>query len=195
MSPDRGFVHVTLRTISHVIVITLCRHIEEHGQPCDTFPQSNSGGRGMDGQPSEDEIALKEVVATIVAAYVTRNNLNAADLGPLIRETYKSVRGLTGPEIPAAAEVEVLHPAVPVRKSITPDYLVCLDDGRKLKSLRRHLATLGMTPDQYRRKWNLPADYPMVAPSYSEKRSAIAKSFSLGRQAAAKPRPRTARLG
>ena len=73
-----------------------------------------------------------------------------------------------------------MTPAVPVRKSITPDYLVCLDDGRKFKSLKRHLASLGMTPDQYRAKWNLPADYPMVASNYAATRSALAKKIGLG---------------
>ena len=82
--------------------------------------------------------------------------------------------------MPAPSEPEVLTPAVPVRKSITPDYLVCLDDGRKFKSLKRHLASLGMTPDQYRAKWNLPADYPMVASNYAATRSALAKKIGLG---------------
>ena len=79
-----------------------------------------------------------------------------------------------------ASEPEVLTPAVPVRKSITPDYLICLDDGRKFKSLKRHLASLGMTPDQYRTKWNLAADYPMVASNYAATRSALAKKIGLG---------------
>jgi predicted transcriptional regulator len=79
-----------------------------------------------------------------------------------------------------ASEPEVLTPAVPVRKSVTPDYLICLDDGRKFKSLKRHLASLGMTPDQYRAKWNLPADYPMVASNYAATRSALAKKIGLG---------------
>ena len=85
-----------------------------------------------------------------------------------------------GVAVPVATEPEVLTPAVPVRKSITPDYLVCLDDGRKFKSLKRHLASLGMTPDQYRAKWNLPADYPMVASNYAATRSALAKKIGLG---------------
>ena len=83
----------------------------------------------------------------------------------------------------AVPEPEALVPAVPIRKSITPDYLICLDDGRKFKSLKRHLAAHGMTPDQYRQKWNLPKDYPMVAPEYAAKRSAMAKKLGLGRKA------------
>jgi predicted transcriptional regulator len=85
-----------------------------------------------------------------------------------------------GTAAPTATEPEVLTPAVPIRKSINPDFLVCLDDGRKFKSLKRHLASLGMTPDQYRAKWNLPADYPMVASNYAATRSALAKKIGLG---------------
>jgi len=81
----------------------------------------------------------------------------------------------------ASAEPEALAPAVPVRKSITPEYLICLDDGKKFKSLKRHLASLGMTPDQYRQKWRLPKDYPMVASDYAARRSAMAKAIGLGR--------------
>ena len=80
----------------------------------------------------------------------------------------------------SAPPAEKQEPAVSIRKSITPDYLVCLDDGKKFKSLRRHLATLGLTPDQYRVKWNLPADYPMVAPNYAAQRSELAKKSGLG---------------
>ena len=88
------------------------------------------------------------------------------------------ISGGTG--APMASEPEVLTPAVPVRKSVTPDYIVCLDDGRKFKSLKRHLASLGMTPDQYRAKWGLAADYPMVASNYAATRSALAKKIGLG---------------
>jgi predicted transcriptional regulator len=82
----------------------------------------------------------------------------------------------------ATPEPEVLTPAVSIRKSMSPDHLICLDDGRRFKSLKRHLATLGMTPDQYRAKWNLPADYPMVAPNYAAARSALAKNMGLGQK-------------
>ena len=77
-------------------------------------------------------------------------------------------------------QIEVKTPAVPIRKSITPDFLICLDDGKRFKSLRRHLAGLGLTPAQYREKWNLPSDYPMVAPNYAAQRSALAKQIGLG---------------
>ncbi len=84
-----------------------------------------------------------------------------------------------GPDI-APPQVEAKTPAVPIRKSITPDFLICLDDGKRFKSLRRHLAGLGLTPEQYRVKWNLPSDYPMVAPNYAAQRSALAKKIGLG---------------
>ena len=84
-----------------------------------------------------------------------------------------------GPDI-APPQVEAKTPAVPIRKSITPDFLICLDDGKQFKSLRRHLAGLGLTPEQYRVKWNLPSDYPMVAPNYAAQRSALAKKIGLG---------------
>ena len=91
----------------------------------------------------------------------------------------------------AVPEAEVLVPVVPIRKSVTPGFLICLDDGKKFKSLKRHLASHGMTPDQYRTKWNLPKDYPMVAPDYAAKRSALAKSIGLGqmRKDTAKRKP------
>ena len=95
---------------------------------------------------------------------------------------------------PAPIELEAAKPAVSVRKSITPDFLICLEDGRKFKSLKRHLSQLGLTPDEYRTKWNLPRDYPMVAPNYSASRSALAPSLGLGRkQAAPTPAKKPAR--
>ena len=84
----------------------------------------------------------------------------------------------------AAPKEEPKQPAVSIRKSITPDYLICLEDGKKFKSLKRHLGTLGLTPDQYRAKWNLPADYPVVAPNYAATRSALAKAIGLGQMGA-----------
>jgi predicted transcriptional regulator len=99
-----------------------------------------------------------------------------------ISAVYASLRSLEGHQVETKAEP--LKPAVAIRKSITPDYLVCLDDGKKLKMLKRHLrSTYGMTPDDYRAKWGLPADYPMVAPNYAEQRSAFAKKIGLGRGA------------
>jgi predicted transcriptional regulator len=125
---------------------------------------------------------LLRMTADVVAAYVSNNSLPTQQLGEVISAVYASLRSLDGQQIETKAEP--LKPAVPIRKSITPDYLVCLEDGKKLKMLKRHLrSTYGMTPDDYRAKWGLPADYPMVAPNYAEQRSAFAKKIGLGRGA------------
>ncbi len=130
--------------------------------------------------PEQNE-ELIAVAASIVAAYVTRNNVPATDLPRLIASTHAALAALAGSPAPVVAEP--LVPAVPIRRSVTPDAIICLEDGRAFKSLKRHLsASYGLTPDQYRAKWNLPADYPMVAPNYAEARSAMAKSIGLGRK-------------
>jgi predicted transcriptional regulator len=128
--------------------------------------------------PSSDYVAL---AAEVVSAFVGHNSLPVSELPGLITSVHAALVKISGGTgVAAAAEPEVLTPAVPVRKSITPDYLICLDDGRKFKSLKRHLASLGMTPDQYRAKWNLAPDYPMVAANYAATRSALAKKIGLG---------------
>ena len=124
-----------------------------------------------------------EMTAEIVAAYVSRNSIPAAELPNLIRSIHQSVSTLGAPPVAEVAP-EPLKPAVPVKKSITDEYIISLEDGRKLKSMKRYLAGLGMTPAQYREKWGLPHDYPMVAPSYAAHRSALAKTLGLGRRAA-----------
>jgi predicted transcriptional regulator len=127
---------------------------------------------------SADPIAL---TSEIVSAFVAFNSLRSAELPALIQSVHAElVRLASGAAASSAPEPEAATPAVSVRKSITPDYLVCLDDGLKFKSLRRHLATLGMTPEQYRAKWKLPADYPMVAANYAAHRSELAKKIGLG---------------
>ena len=127
---------------------------------------------------AEDE--LLRMTADVVAAYVSNNTLATAQLADVIHAVYNSLRGLEGQVVEAPAEP--LKPAVPIRKSITPEYLVCLEDGKKLKMLKRHLrSTYNMTPDEYRVKWSLPPDYPMVAPKYAEQRSEFAKKIGLGR--------------
>jgi len=127
---------------------------------------------------SSDYVAL---AAEVVSAFVGHNSLPVSELPGLITSVHAALVKISGgTSTPVAAEPEVLTPAVPVRKSINPDYLVCLDDGRKFKSLKRHLASLGMSPDQYRTKWGLPADYPMVASNYAATRSALAKKIGLG---------------
>jgi MucR family transcriptional regulator, transcriptional regulator of exopolysaccharide biosynthesis len=123
-----------------------------------------------------------ELAAEVVAAYVANNPLPRHELPALIAAMKSAIEGLgRGPE-GSEPQVEAKPPAVPVRKSITPDYLICLEDGKKFKSLRRHLRLLGLTPEQYREKWNLPAIYPMVAPNYAAKRSALAKKIGLGQK-------------
>jgi predicted transcriptional regulator len=121
-----------------------------------------------------------DLAADIVKSFVSNNSVPRVELAALIEAVHAAVKRLAGPSEAAAAVSEPPTPAVSVRKSVTPDYLICLDDGRRFKSLRRHLATLGMTPEQYRAKWSLPSDYPMVAPNYAAQRTALAKSLGLG---------------
>jgi len=134
----------------------------------------------------ENEFSIR-LAAEIVAAFVSNNSLPRSELNDLIVTVHTALRRLSDTSASAPAESEPLVPAVSVRKSVTADYLICLEDGKRFKSLKRHLATLGLTPEQYRDKWSLPADYPMVAPGYSAKRSALAKGAGFGkpREAAA----------
>ena len=127
--------------------------------------------------------ALLEMAASIVSAYVTRNAITASELPAFIAQTYSSVAQIaTGPVLPAVEPPK--EPAVPIKKSVTNDFIVCLEDGKKFKSLRRHLSTAyGITPQEYRSKWGLPVDYPMVAPSYAAVRSSLAKQAGLGQKA------------
>jgi predicted transcriptional regulator len=121
-----------------------------------------------------------ELAAEIVAAFVSNNTLPKGELPSLIHAVHTAVvRLAAGPES-AQSQIEEKTPAAPIRKSITPDFLICLDDGKRFKSLRRHLTGLGLTPEQYREKWNLPFNYPMVAPNYAAQRSALAKQIGLG---------------
>ena len=131
----------------------------------------------MDTQ-SELQETLITLTADIVAAHVSNNSVAVSDLPVLIANVHGALAGLGG----AAPVPEVKQePAVSVRSSIKPDYIVCLEDGKKLKMLKRHLMThYQMTPEQYRAKWNLPADYPMVAPNYAEQRRTLAKKIGLG---------------
>ena len=121
---------------------------------------------------------LLALTADIVSSHVANNSVSVNDVPQLIQNVFATLSGLSTPAAPVAAPQE---PAVPVRQSIKPDYIVCLEDGKKLKMLKRHLMTAyGMTPDEYRAKWGLPADYPMVAPNYAESRRQLAKSIGLG---------------
>ncbi len=121
-----------------------------------------------------------ELAAGVVAAFVSNNSVPVSELPALIQAVHTSMKRLAeGPES-AVPQVEAKAPAVSIRKSVTPDYLICLEDGKHFRSLRRHLTAHGLTPEQYREKWRLPAGYPMVAPSYAAQRSALAKSMGLG---------------
>ncbi len=125
---------------------------------------------------------LIELAADIVSAYVGNNTVPAAELPSLIAEVYGALQR-TSAGIAHEPAPEPIKPAVPVKKSVTPDYIICLEDGKKFKSLKRHLRTqYDMTPEEYREKWNLPADYPMVAPNYAQARSDLAKKMGLGQQ-------------
>ncbi len=135
----------------------------------------------MNEKPNYNE--LLELTTEIVSAHVGNNTVALGDLPVLIQDVYKTL--LTVGTIPAAPEKP--RPAVPIKRSVFPDYIVCLEDGKKLKMLKRHLKTAyGMTPEEYRERWGLPADYPMVAPNYAEHRSNLAKKIGLG----TKPRKR-----
>jgi predicted transcriptional regulator len=127
----------------------------------------------------EADASLVDLTVDIVSAYVANNQVAATSLTDLIRTVHGSLNDLNSPK-PVAAD-KPLTPAVSIKKSITPDYMICLEDGLKFKSLTRHLrSAYGMTPDQYREKWGLNADYPMVAPNYSAQRSQLAKELGLG---------------
>ena len=125
--------------------------------------------------------SIIELAAEIVSAYVANNSLPASDLSALLQSVHSTLGKLTTGQA-ATKEIGVaLAPAVPVKKSVTPDYIICLEDGKKFKSLKRHLKTaFNMTPEDYRAKWGLPADYPMVAPNYAQARSQLAKNMGLG---------------
>lgn len=125
--------------------------------------------------------ALIELTADVVSAYVSNNPVPAGELPALIGQVHAALKGTANRVTPE--KPEALKPAVPIRKSVTPDYIISLEDGKKFKSLKRHLSTHhGLTPDEYRAKWGLPADYPMVAPNYAASRSALAKTMGLGRK-------------
>ena len=126
----------------------------------------------------EDSETLVTLTADIVAAHVTNNSVAISDISLLIRSVHDALAGLATGAEPAP---EPQQPAVSVRASVKPDYLVCLEDGKKLTMMRRYLMTnFNMTPEEYRSKWNLPKDYPMVAPNYSERRRVLAKEIGLG---------------
>ena len=126
-----------------------------------------------------DLIEYLELTTEIVSAHVSNNSVSLNELPNLIQDVYKTLVAVGT----ASVKPERPQPAVPIKKSIFPDFVVCLEDGKKLKMLKRHLrAAYGMSPDEYRAKWGLPSDYPMVAPNYALQRSAFAKQIGLGRK-------------
>jgi predicted transcriptional regulator len=132
-----------------------------------------------------DEVSISqsyiELAADIVSAYVSNNSVPASELPALISDVHSALARVSAGVSVAAADAP--RPAVPMKKSITSDYIICLEDGKKFKSLKRHLRTqYGMTPEAYREKWGLPSDYPMVAPNYAKARSQLAKEMGLGQQ-------------
>jgi predicted transcriptional regulator len=127
----------------------------------------------------EERAEIIEMTADIVSAYVGNNEVGAADLPTLIQAVHSALKGVSSAAEPV--EVAPKEPAVPIKRSVTPEFLVCLEDGRKFKSLKRHLRTkYNMSPEDYRAKWGLPKDYPMVAPNYAKARSDLAKQMGLG---------------
>jgi predicted transcriptional regulator len=128
--------------------------------------------------PSND---LLKMTSEIVAAYVSRNEAQAENISEIISSVYRALSGLQGPSVQVHEPSQ--KPAVPIRRSVTPDYIICLEDGKQLKMLKRYLRTnFGMSPEEYRAKWGLKPDYPMVAPNYAKQRSSFAKEIGLGRK-------------
>jgi len=135
---------------------------------------------------SAERSQLLTLTAQIVAAHVASNRIETAALPALIRQVHATLAGLDAPAasngVATAATADRPQPAVPVKKSVQPDFIICLEDGKKLKMLKRHLMShYKMTPEQYRERWGLPADYPMVAPNYALHRQALAKKIGLGK--------------
>ncbi|MEO1014939.1 MAG: MucR family transcriptional regulator [Pseudomonadota bacterium] len=143
---------------------------------------------------SEAEIGSTETLhltTDIVSAFVSNNSINADKLPALLQEIHDAIRALAAGGTAYAGNQQ---PAVPISKSVTPDYVICLEDGKKLKMLKRYLRTqYDMSPEDYRRKWGLPADYPMVAPNYAKRRSQFAKEIGLGRTAGAPAKKKAAK--
>jgi predicted transcriptional regulator len=147
----------------------------------------------MDIESTSTRGELRKLTSGIVSAYVGNNSLNASALPEIISSVYGALTGLLTPA--AAREAEKPVPPVSIKKSVAPDYLISLEDGRQYKSLKRHLSGRGLTPDEYRAKWGLPRQYPMVAPNYAARRSELAKSLGLGRKRVAAPEVKSPRRG
>jgi predicted transcriptional regulator len=127
----------------------------------------------------EQQLDFASITADIISSYVANNSVHRADLPAVITSVHAALQGLVSPK---QAEPEKPEPRVAIKKSVTPDFLISLEDGKRYKTLKRHLGKVGLTAEEYRAKWGLPADYPMVAPNYAAKRSELAKSTGLGQQ-------------
>src|SRR5215813_7866438 len=190
----RSLLQFVDRNRAILIGIKISETIQQHGLQLTGFPQYVMDAlifqRALEfplpakrtkKMPEADKISHEDLLrmsSEVAAAYVSNNSLAAAQLPEVIRTIHASLAGLQM----GAGSAEPLTPAVPVKKSVHDDYIVCLEDGKKLKMLKRHLRTAyGLTPEEYRQKWGLPADYPMVAPNYAAQRSAFAKKIGLGR--------------
>ena len=152
-------------------------------------PENDLGRNPMD-EDTGDKVSRDNVLrmaVDIVAAYLSNNQVSAGQISDVINSVYNSLSDLEGMSAKTTAEPQ--KPATTVRKSVTPDFIICLEDGKKLKMLKRHLrTTYNMTPEEYRTKWNLPPDYPMVAPNYAKQRSQFAKDIGLGRKSGGRRR-------
>ena len=174
----RGGSDTTAVALAHALDADACELYTDVPGVFTTDPRLVPEARKMD-HISFDE--LLEMTADIVSAYVGNNTVTAEALPALIANIHAALSGVSSG--PVEAEPEPKEPAVPIRKSINPDFLICLEDGRKFKSLKRHLRTkYDMSPEEYRAKWNLPKDYPMVAPNYAKQRSYLAKKIGLGKR-------------
>jgi predicted transcriptional regulator len=149
-------------------------------------PFSNNKDRDLLDQHQDSQTGLSQLTAELVASYVSNNSVHVSDLPTLISSVHAALTALGSPK---ATEPEKLNPPVSIKKSVTADHLISMEDGKRYKALKRHLSGRGLTPTQYRAKWGLPADYPMVASGYSEQRSQLAKTNGLGRKAKEAPAP------
>lgn len=148
---------------------------------CNKYSQNHSEEGMFEMEDKSQSNELIEMTADIVSAYVSNNSVVPADLPSLIDQTFIALQQAATKE--SQPRSVPLNPAVSIKKSVTPEYIICLEDGKKFKSLKRHLRTsYNLTPEEYREKWGLPYDYPMVAPNYAAQRSAMAKKIGLGRK-------------
>jgi len=182
---------ISFRLIAGVVSVARAPPLSRDADKALEFQYSSSDGFKDEGQMS-DKSEFIELTADIVAAYVGKNSVPAVELPSLIKSIHDAISGISTGQAEVAVVAQA--PAVSVRKSINPDFLICLEDGRRFKSLKRHLRTkYNLSPEDYRAKWGLAKDYPMVAPNYAAARSALAKSMGLGQGGRQAPKPKLTR--